>query len=129
MNMFLMQMTNDWGGVFAVVFTGIAVVFAVLILLILSVWLLGKIMGFFTGRALKKTAKAAESVVLSQPQAVASSPADGELPAVISAAIYAYLESAAPGKSFRVCSIRPVGVREGRKTWAQAGIMENTAAF
>ena len=135
MDIFEKMFETDWGGVFAVVITGMVVVFLVLILLILSVWLLGLVMRSFSGRDSRKKESKQQEEKKARPiqenitPDVAASPQDGALAAVISAAIYAYLESTAPGKQFAIKSIRPVGIREGRKAWAQAGILDSTAPF
>lgn len=126
-----MYAQEDWGYVFAVVITGLVVVFLILMLLVGVLWIFGKLMGG-TG---KKKKPAAEEV---KPAAVQVTPAvadvveeedeadDEELIAVISAAIAAY--SAADGKQYRITSVkkREKALRSG---WGVAGISENTRPF
>ena len=126
-----MYAQEDWGYVFAVVITGLVVVFLILMLLVGVLWLFGKLMGG-TGKKKKPAAEEAK------PDAVQVAPAvadvveeedeadDEELIAVISAAIAAY--SAADGKQYRITSVkkREKALRSG---WGVAGISENTRPF
>lgn len=117
----------DWGIVGSTVVTGIVVVFLILAILVGFLSLMGMILG---GR--KKSAPsapaaekpAASAPVVNQIETVAEEEEDdGEIIAVISAAIAAYGE--AEGKQYRIASVkkRDRAVRSG---WSAAGIAENT---
>ncbi len=119
--------------VWAVVITGLAVVFAALVILIAFVWLMGKF--FSMGNNKKKIS--AEPVTAAKPvtqvpvrtvnanSAVSSD--DDEIIAVISAAVAAMGQ--AEGKTYRVKSVRAVNNRTSRSAWAMAGLQQNTAPF
>lgn len=127
---------KDLGGetIAAVVITGIAVVFIGLIILILLVWLYGKIFEKINARAEnKKAAAPAEKAVVKQD--IAPPPAvpvvedgiDEEITAVIAAAIAAY--GAKTGKRLAVRSIKTAGQTGGRNAWSAAGLSEATRPF
>lgn len=107
--------------------TGLVVVFLTLILLTLVISLFGKVVGGLQKKSAGKKAAPAEDPV----PAVEVAPVveeepyedDGELIAVISAAVYAYGE--ASGKQYTVRAVRP----SGRSSWASAGVAENTRPF
>lgn len=119
--------SQDWGIVGSTVVTGIVVVFLILAILVGFLSLMGMILG---GR--KKSAPsapiaekpAAAAPVVNQIEDEAEDDVDdGEIIAVISAAIAAYGE--AEGKQYRIASVkkRDRAVRSG---WSAAGIAENT---
>lgn len=120
---------DDWGVVATTVIVGLVVVFFILAILVLILWVMGKILG---GEKKKKAAKepaaaavqAVAPAVQTEPEAEAED--DGELIAVISAAVAAYGET--EGKQYRV-----VGVSKKEKalrsSWGLAGISENTRPF
>lgn len=125
-----MQMNLPY--VFAVVITGLVVVFLGLVLLIAFISLIGWL--FKTMDKNKKAAKAADA-----PAAKAASPAvktvqtaqsadDDEVIAVISAAVA--MMSAADGTSYRIKSVKAAsnGV-PARNAWASAGLRESTNPF
>lgn len=127
---------KDLGGetIAAVVITGIAVVFIGLIILILLVWLYGKIFEKINAGAENK--KAAESdaktvvkqETVSEPQApTVESGIDEEITAVIAAAIAAY--GVKTGKRLAVRSIKTAGHTGGRNAWSAAGLSEATRPF
>ena len=123
---------DDWGYVFAVVITGLVVVFLILLILVGVLWLFGKLMGG-TGKKKKPSAEEAKPAVA---QAASAAPVadaededeadDEELIAVISAAIAAY--SAADGKQYRITSVKKKE-KALRSGWGAAGISENTRPF
>ena len=108
---------------------GMAIVFGALILLVVLISLFGKIMD-----AVNKRGKASQSVPAPTP-AAAPAPAattsgaadDGELIAVISAAVSAMYEGT--GRQYAVKSVRPARRAGERSAWAAAGIRDNTRAF
>lgn len=121
----------------SVVITGISVVFIGLILLILLVWLYGKIFEKINASAKKKADEAAAKAEVKQAAAVSSpvpesKPAsddgiDEEITAVIAAAIAAYGEQT--GKRLAIRSIKPAGQTGGRNAWSAAGLSEATRPF
>ncbi len=124
-----MEMKMEGGYIFSVVLTGLVVVFIGLILLILFVWLMGKL---FTAVKAKKTetvkAEADSPVKLNAPAAVPAPVAeDGisdEVVAVITAAV------AAMSGSYVVRSVKKASARTSRRTaWGAQGVSESTRAF
>ncbi len=119
--------------VWAVVFTGLSVVFLGLIILILFVWLMGKI--FTIGKSKKKEApkQAAPVQTAKAPapakNAAAASSDDDEVIAVIAAAVA--MMGQADGKNYRVRSVKAAGAggRASRSAWAMAGLQNNTRPF
>ncbi len=123
----------------AVVFTGIAVVFIALILLIMLVSLYGKIFDSVNKKneAKAAAAKKAETAKKAEPPAPKTAPktapvvSDGieeETVAVIMAAIAAY--GAQSGKKLAVKSIKASqGGAARRNAWSAAGISEATRPF
>ncbi|MCM1335174.1 MAG: OadG family protein [Eubacterium sp.] len=116
--------TDYWGTVGSTVVTGIVVVFLILAILVGFL----SLMGVLLRKKKKDPAPAAPAPSVSAPvirEAAEETEEedDGELIAVISAAVAAYGE--AEGKQYRV-----VGVRQREKTlrsgWSAAGIAENT---
>ena len=121
-------MQMDWIYVFAVVISGLVLVFVALILLILAVSVMGKI---FTSVKDKKTdvpAPAAPPVrempVIPEVPAAADDD-ETEIAAVIAAAVAAISEES--GRALRVKSIRPAnGQRRSSKgSWAAAAARES----
>lgn len=122
-----MYMQMDWSYVFAVVISGLVLVFVALILLILAVSVMGKI---FTSVKEKKTdapAPAAPPVreMPVIPEAPAADDDETEIAAVIAAAVAAISEES--GKALRVKSIRPANGqrRSSRGSWAAAAARES----
>lgn len=129
-----MEMQMDMSYVFAVVITGLVVVFIGLILLILFITAIGKI---FEASSQKKKAKET-TVVRSEPVKAAvqadedydDEPEltdDGEVIAAIAAAVAMMAE--ADGKIYRISSVRPARKVQSGNAWAMAGIRENTNPF
>jgi len=133
----------DWGLIGSTVVTGLVVVFLILAILVLFLWLFGKIFKGIGSLQQKKEQKAAEEAAAkkaaetkkpSAPAPVQASAVseteyeeedDDEIIAVIAAAIAAYGE--AEGKQYRIASIkRP---RTARSGWSAAGIADNMRGF
>ncbi|MBQ8010816.1 MAG: OadG family protein [Oscillospiraceae bacterium] len=134
----LLDSSQIWG----VTIAGLGIVFACLVLLVLVIFLFGKI---FEGINKKKADKQAAKVAASAPKAVpkpaaapaasapaASAPAasdDDEVIAVISAVIAAM--SAADGTTYKVRSVKPAASNSlgGRTAWAMDGRRNNVMPF
>lgn len=133
----------DWGLIGSTVVTGLVVVFLILAILVLFLWLFGKVFKGIGNLQQKKAQKAAEEAAAKKaaetkkpaaPVPVRTSAApeieyeeedDDEIIAVIAAAIAAYGE--AEGKQYRIASIkRP---RTARSGWSAAGIADNMRGF
>lgn len=118
--------------VWAVVITGLSVVFLGLIILILFVWLMGK---FFTAIQNKnKPSKPAEEPQTAAPvkkatvtQSVSENTDDNEIIAVISAAVAAMGQ--AEGKTYKLKSVKAVTNKKSRSAWAMAGLQNDTMPF
>lgn len=125
----------DWGLAWAVLFTGLVVVFAILIILVFICWLLGKIMYAVTNRdkgdtdkpsapAPKAPAPKAAKKSSSSPVMSVAAGIPGEVVAAISAAIACMMGGNKP------FAIRSVKRSKGtRNAWNAAGIAENTRPF
>ena len=118
--------------------TGLIVVFLILVILVAFLWAMGKLLNLNIKRK-PKAAKAAPAQSAAAPAPApapaAAAPAeteeyydedDGEIIAVIAAAIAAYGES--EGKQYRIASVRKQD-RAKRSSWSAAGISENTRPF
>lgn len=111
-------------------FTGLVVVFLILILLVIVLWALGKVMNI--ERKPKKATKgepqkSAVPAPIPVPEAVQEvEEDDSEIIAVIAAAIAAYGES--EGKQYKIASIKRKE-KAVRSNWSAAGIAENTRPF
>ena len=133
----------DWGLIGSTVVTGLVVVFLILAILVLFLWLFGKVFKGIGNLQQKKAQKAAEEAAAKKaaetkkpaaPAPVQTSAApeieyeeedDDEIIAVIAAAIAAYGE--AEGKQYRIASIkRP---RTARSGWSARGIADNMRGF
>ena len=131
-----MQMTMPY--VFAVVITGLVVVFLGLVLLIAFISLIGAIfkkMNQSKSASPKDNAPASKPVPKVQPAAV-SKPApaasayedDDEIIAVISAAVA--MMSASEGKNYRIKSVRAASSKgSSGNAWASAALREATRPF
>ncbi len=130
-----MEMQMDMSYVFAVVITGLVVVFIGLILLILFITAIGKI---FEASSQKKKSKETvavrsepvkaavqETVADDEPEEQTEN--DDEVIAVIAAAVA--MMSEADGKTYRISSVRPARKVQSGNAWAMAGIRENTNPF
>lgn len=126
-------MVIPWTKVWAVVITGLVVVFLALVLLIIFVSLFGKV---FSGMENKNKKKATDTpaVNVTKPApvpapAAVSAEDDNEVIAVISAAVA--MMAAKDGKNYAVKSIkRTVNKRrQSGSAWAAAGQRENTRPF
>ena len=135
----IVQAVTDEKGfsyVWAVVFTGLSVVFLALVILILFVWIMGKIFSAIDkskkkkSEASKAAAPAAKTPAKAPAQAakaVVSQGDDDEIIAVISAAVAAMGE--AEGKTYRLRSVRASGNRSSRSAWSMAGLQNDTMPF
>lgn len=132
MMMLAVEMTSSY--VAAVVVTGLTVVFACLIILVLFLYLMGAV---FNKTKKSKAQSGSDSAVKNTPAAkveltkisdAAVLPVNGiseEIVAAISAAIAMIGESS--GKKLLIKSISKSGAR--RNSWAQAGRIDNTRPF
>ncbi|MCM1023086.1 MAG: OadG family protein [Prevotella sp.] len=129
-----MGMQMDLSYVFAVVITGLVVVFLGLVLLIAFISLIGWI--FKTAGKNKKaaaevkadTAPAPKAAPAAAPAQTAQSEDGGEIIAVISAAVA--MMSAADGTSYRIKSVKAASNgAPARNAWASAGLRESTNPF
>ena len=119
------------GAAWSVVFTGIIVVFAILVVLVFLCSLLSIVIGG-QGKKDKKEGtvqkseppKAAPAPVPAAPAPVVEEGIPGEVVAAISAAVACMLGS---DKPFAVRSVKRA--RESRPAWNAAGIAENTRPF
>ena len=122
--------------VWAVVFTGLSVVFLGLIILILFVWLMGKV--FTIGKNKNKQpvkpqeaapVQAAKPAPSAKPAASSASADEDEVIAVISAAVA--MMGQAEGKTYRLRSVKAAGTggRSSGSAWAMAGLQNNTRPF
>lgn len=127
-----MEMQMDWSYVGAVVISGLVIVFVALILLIIAVWIMGKIFtALKSGKSGKggKTVDAAPAPQLKKEAAPVSQDTedDSEIIAVIAAAVAAMSEEM--GKPLRIRSIKRAGGVSAGNSWARAARSENTRAF
>lgn len=114
------------------VVTGLVVVFLILILLVIILWALGKVMNI--KRKPKESEKAENAsapafVPVPVPTVAAEEEYeedDGEIIAVIAAAIAAYGE--AEGKQYKIASVRRKE-KAVRSSWGAAGVADNTRPF
>lgn len=120
--------SQDWGIIGSTVVTGIVVVFLILAILVGFLSLMGMILGRKkksapSASASEKPAASAPAVNKIEDESAEAYEDDGEIIAVISAAVAAYGE--AEGKQYRITGVkkRDRAVRSG---WSAAGIAENT---
>lgn len=120
--------------VWAVVFTGLSVVFLALVILIAFVWIMGKI--FNIGKNKKTPANAAkETTVKTAAVQKAQNPQktnavnsdDDEVIAVIAAAVAAMGQ--ANGKTYKIRSVSAIQKNGQRSAWSMAGLQNNTSPF
>lgn len=116
--------------VWAVVFTGLSVVFLALIILILFVWVMGKCFTAIENRKKPDTpteTKPAAPVKAAAPVKPAAINNDDEVIAVISAAIAAMGQ--AEGKTYKIKSVKSVKNKASRSAWSMAGLQSDTMPF
>lgn len=133
-----MEMQMEWSYVFAVVLTGMIVVFAALVILILFISAVGKL--FESMKQNKKSKEIAQ--IKSEPVKApvetietAEEPEEiietdnNEVIAVIAAAVAMMAE--ADNTSYRIKSVKPARniPSNSRNAWAMAGLRENTNPF
>lgn len=129
-----MEMQMEMSYVWAVVITGITVVFAGLVLLILFISAIGKIFEAVNNSKKPKQNTISKSEPVKAVQEAVTIPApektdndNDEVIAVISAAVA--MMAAAENKTYRIKSVKPVRNSGSRNAWAMAGIRENTNPF
>ena len=126
---------NEFGmtETFAMVLTGISVVFLALILLVFVIWLFGKIMDTINAAAQQKKQAPPAPKAAPQPAPapqvveVASDGLSDEIVAAITAAVSAVLAEEGDGKTYEVRSIKRI--RNNRRAWGKAAVQENTRPF
>ena len=123
-----------WDGTMNVTFTGILIVFAMLVLLVIILMIFGGVMNAFNHK--EKAPKApkvkVEKKKIEKKPAPASAPSavvadDDEIIAVIAAAVNAMYEGS--GKKPVIRAIRQSKQNSARSAWGFAGVFENTRAF
>lgn len=127
-----MEMQMDWSYVGAVVISGLVIVFVALILLIIAVWIMGKIFTALKSGKSDKGGKTLEAAPAPQPK---NEPApisqdtedESEIIAVIAAAVAAMSEEM--GQPLRIRSIKRAGGMGVGNSWARAARNENTRSF
>ena len=125
-------MQMEWSYVGAVVISGLAIVFAALIILIFLVWIMGKIFDKLNAKKSGGNAKKAPAAESSKPAPVniTAAPAaddESEVLAVIAAAVAAMSEEY--GTPLRIHSIKRSAVSKRSNAWARADAGESTRAF
>ena len=133
-------MKLDWGTTFSVVLVGLVVVFAALLILILFVWLMGKIFQTINSRKAKAQEQKEQDVRRQAQQAMESQAKaeqtevkqveDGispEVVAAISAAVAVVMEETAPGVSYTISRLQRAGT--GRSAWGNAGLAAQLSPF
>ena len=133
-------MKLDWGTTFSVVLVGLVVVFAALLILILFVWLMGKIFQTINSRkakaqeqkeqdarrqaqqAMESQAKAEQTEVKQVEEGIPA-----EVVAAISAAVAVVMEETAPGVSYTISRLQRAGT--GRSAWGNAGLAAQLSPF
>ncbi len=127
-------MQMEWSYVGAVVISGLAIVFAALIILIFLVWIMGKIFDKLNAKKSGGNAKKAPAAESSKPAPVniTAAPAadaddESEVLAVIAAAVAAMSEEY--GTPLRIHSIKRSAVSKRSNAWARAAAGESTRAF
>ena len=127
-----MEMQMEWSYVGAVVISGLVIVFVALILLIMAVWLMGKIFTAIKSGKSGGVDKPVQAAPVPQPKndsvsVSADTEDESEIIAVIAAAVAAM--SAECGKPLRIHSIKRTGSASKANSWARAARSENTRAF
>lgn len=127
-------MQMEWSYVGAVVISGLAIVFAALIILIFLVWIMGKIFDKLNAKKSGGNAKKAPAAESSKPAPdnITAAPAadaddESEVLAVIAAAVAAMSEEY--GTPLRIHSIKRSAVSKRSNAWARAAAGESTRAF
>ncbi len=120
----------DWGLALSVTATGLTVVFAVMIILVLVVAIFVKIIGYTKNRKFKTPGveKQIETFVADSSEKLSMEVEDGiseEVVAAIAAAVAVMMSS--DGKAYQLRSIKRTG--KNRPAWSIAGIQDNTRPF
>lgn len=134
-----------WGNTLSVVLTGLAVVFAALVILIFLVWLMGKIFIAIGNKKNKEQEQQKQDARRQAQQAMADqAKADQvkteqagtgqieegippEVVAAISAAVAVVMEESAPGAAYTIQRVQRAGV--GRSAWGNAGLAAQLSPF
>ena len=134
-----------WGNTLSVVLTGLVVVFAALVILIFSVWLMGKIFIAIGNKKNKEQEQQKQDARRQAQQAMADqAKADQvkteqagtgqieegippEVVAAISAAVAVVMEESAPGAAYTIQRVQRAGV--GRSAWGNAGLAAQLSPF
>lgn len=126
-------MDNSWGFIISVTLTGLIVVFSALVLLVLIIMVFSKAgEAFGKGSEKKEDIKTAPKVP--EKPVSAAKPAvqqedDGEIIAVITAAIEAMRSAEGITGGFKIRSVKQTSAVPVRKAWSMAGISDNTRPF
>ena len=119
----------DWNEASLVTFSGLAIVFGMLVLLVVVIMVFGGIMDRINGVKKEKPVKAPKATpapVATAPVVAAAEDSD-EIIAVIAAAVDAMYEGSGVKPVIR--RIKPTATKGVRSPWAAAGVFENTRAF
>ena len=130
-NEWLTKLQNvDWGQAVATFFTGIIVVFAALIVLVVIFWAFGKIMENLSKPKEGKNKKQEAEAAPVSPKLVEVVSDDGlsdEVVVAITGAVSVILSEEGNGGSFVIKSIKRT--RQTSSAWGTAGVIENTRPF
>ena len=118
----------DWGQAVATFFTGMVVVFAALIVLIIILWAFGKIMeNISKSRENKKEEPQSPSASPKLVEVVSDDGLSDEVVAAITGAVSVILGEEGNHGAFVIKSIKRT--RQASSAWGTAGILENTRPF
>ncbi len=118
----------DWNQASVVTASGIVIVFAMLVLLVVVITIFGGIMDRIKGVKKEKPVKKADPVAITPVAPVVTVEEDNdEIIAVIAAAVDAIYSDTGVKPVIR--RIRPAASKGTRSPWASAGVFENTRAF
>ncbi len=118
----------DWGQAVATFFTGMVVVFAALIVLIIILWAFGKIMeNIGKSRENKKEEPQSPPASPKLVEVVSDDGLSDEVVAAIAGAVSAILGEEGNHSGFVIKSIKRT--RQASSAWGTAGILENTRPF
>ena len=128
-NEWLVKVQNvDWGQAVATFFTGIIVVFAALIVLVVIFWAFGKIMkNAGKPREKKKEEPLAAPAPPNLVEVVSDDGLSDEVVAAITGAVSVIISEEGNNGSFVIKSIKRT--RQTSSAWGTAGVIENTRPF
>lgn len=111
-----------------ITFSGLLIVFSVLILLVAIIKLFGVIFSVKPKKAVEKKPIVEDALKVKTEPPIVEKSDDDEIIAVISAAVYAFGQE--QNKTYSVKSIKPVKTEQkGRSAWGNAGVMQNVRPF